>query len=126
MKQLVEVGALKEGGIIVIEEEPCKILSISISKTGKHGAAKSRIEAMGVFDGKRRVIVEPTDARIYAAILERRKGQVVAITESSAQVMDLESYQVHEIPITLEQRSKIAQGQELWYLTALGKYKLDL
>ncbi|MDD2249017.1 MAG: translation initiation factor IF-5A, partial [Methanocorpusculum sp.] len=37
MKEQTEVGKLKEGRYVVVDDEPCKIQSISISKPGKHG-----------------------------------------------------------------------------------------
>ena len=47
MKEQTEIGKLKEGRYIVIDDEPCRILGIATSKPGKHGAAKSRIDAVG-------------------------------------------------------------------------------
>ncbi len=32
MKEQTEVGKLKEGRYVVVDEEPCKILGISVSK----------------------------------------------------------------------------------------------
>ena len=43
MKEQTEIGKIKEGRYIVIEEEPCRVVSIATSKPGKHGAAKARI-----------------------------------------------------------------------------------
>jgi len=56
MKQLAEVRTLKVGRYMIIDEEPCKIMSISTSKPGKHGEAKARIEAVGIFDGQKEVL----------------------------------------------------------------------
>ena len=49
MKELSEIRNLKVNRYIIIDDEPCKIVSISTSKPGKHGEAKARIEAIGVF-----------------------------------------------------------------------------
>ena len=38
----LEVRELKEGRYMMIDEEPCRILSIQTSKPGKHGEAKAR------------------------------------------------------------------------------------
>ena len=54
-----EVRQLKEGRYVVIDEEPCKIISITTSKPGKHGASKARIDAVGMFDGVKRSMVAP-------------------------------------------------------------------
>ncbi|MBU1913701.1 MAG: translation initiation factor IF-5A, partial [Candidatus Thermoplasmatota archaeon] len=55
----VEVRELREGRYVVIDDEPCKISSISTSKPGKHGEAKARIEAIGIFDGNKKSVVYP-------------------------------------------------------------------
>jgi len=44
-----EVRELKVGRYMLIDDEPCKILSIDTSKPGKHGEAKSRIDAVGLY-----------------------------------------------------------------------------
>ena len=36
----VEAGSLKVGAYVVIDGEPCKIVSVERSKPGKHGSAK--------------------------------------------------------------------------------------
>jgi len=71
MKEQTEVRSLKEGRYVLIDDEPCSIVSIATSKPGKHGSAKARIDAIGVFDGQKRSIVQPVSAKIYIPILER-------------------------------------------------------
>lgn len=53
MKELTEARTLKEGRYVLIDEEPCTIVNITTSKPGKHGAAKARIEGIGVFDSQK-------------------------------------------------------------------------
>ena len=56
---MAEVRDLKVGRYVLIDEEPCKIMSISTSKPGKHGEAKARIDAVGIFDEQKRSVVHP-------------------------------------------------------------------
>ena len=56
MKELSEIRTLKVNRYIIIDDEPCKIVSISTSKPGKHGEAKARIEAIGVLMVKKEVL----------------------------------------------------------------------
>jgi len=49
----MEAGQIKKGGYMMIKEQPCKILSISVSKTGKHGHAKCNFLAVNIFTGKK-------------------------------------------------------------------------
>jgi len=125
MKEQTETGKLKEGRYMVIDDEPCKILGISISKPGKHGAAKSRIDAVGIFDGVKRSIVQPVSAKVYVPIVERKSGQVIAISGNMAQLMDMKDYSNFEIEIPPEKSGQVEVGKEIQYIEAMGKRKLD-
>ena len=58
-----EIRELKVNRYILVEEEPCRILSIQTSKPGKHGESKARLEVMGLFDGQKRASVPPLNPR---------------------------------------------------------------
>jgi len=92
-RQQTEVRELDEGSYVMIEDTPCKIDSYSTAKPGKHGSAKARIDARGVFDGKKRSLSQPVDAKIWVPIVDRKQGQVVSTDGDDAQVMDLETYE---------------------------------
>ncbi|AFZ74342.1 translation initiation factor IF-5A [Natronobacterium gregoryi] len=92
-KQQTEVRDLQEGSYVMIDDAPCKINGYSTAKPGKHGSAKARIEAEGVFDGKKRSLSQPVDAKIWVPIIERKQGQVVSVDGSDMQIMDLETYE---------------------------------
>lgn len=124
MKVQAEVRQLKEGGYIVIDDEPCEIVSISVSKSGKHGAAKARIEAIGLFDGQKRSIVQPVTAKVYVPIVERKRAQVLSVVGNTAQLMDLETYETFELQIPDELKDKVEPGKEIVYIESLGKRKI--
>lgn len=128
MKELTEVRMLKEGKYVNLDDEPCTIMSMTHSKPGKHGAAKARIEAIGVFDSQKRSAVQPVTAKIYVPIIERRSGQVLSVTEDTVQVMDLADYSTVEIkiPEDLKGTGKLEPGKEIPFLHYEGKYKLDV
>ncbi len=125
-KQQTEIGKLKEGRYVVIEDEPCKILGISTSKPGKHGAAKARIDVVGLFDGVKRSIVQPVTAKAYSPIVERKIAQVISISGNSVQFMDVKDYEMFELDATDEQLKSIEAGGEIPIISSLGKRKLDL
>jgi len=125
MKEQTEIGKLKEGRYIVIDDEPCKILGIATSKPGKHGAAKARIDAVGIFDGVKRSIVSPVSAKTYAPIVERKSGQVISIAGSTAQLMDMKEYTNFEIEIPPEKAGSFEIGKEIMYIESMGKRKID-
>lgn len=125
MKEQTEVGKLKEGRFVVIDDEPCKIVGIAVSKPGKHGAAKARIDAIGLFDGLKRSIVQPVSAKIYVPIVERKSGQVISISGNIAQIMDVKDYTMFEIPVPEDMRDRIEVGKEYTYIESMGKRKFD-
>ncbi|MEM0350427.1 MAG: translation initiation factor IF-5A [Archaeoglobaceae archaeon] len=125
MKEQVEVRQLREGGYIVIDDEPCEIISIAVSKPGKHGAAKARIDAIGIFDSQKRSIVEPVTAKVYVPLVERKRAQVLSVTKESAQLMDLNTFETFELPIPENLKDKIEAGKEVIYLESLGKRKIE-
>ncbi|HDI07334.1 MAG TPA: translation initiation factor IF-5A [Candidatus Bathyarchaeota archaeon] len=126
MSKPVDVGSLRVGGYVIIDNEPCRIVELTKSKPGKHGAAKARIVAIGVFDGVKRSIVKPVDASAEVPIIEKRSGQVFAVMPSSIQIMDLETYEYVDAPIPEEEelKSKLAPGVEVEYWRILDRVKI--
>lgn len=124
MKELAEIRTLKKNRYLIIDDEPCKIVNISTSKPGKHGEAKARIEAIGVFDGQKRSIVNPVTHKVHVPIIDKRGAQVVAIMGDNVQLMDMETYETFEMPIPEEYKGQLEPGKEIQYLQALGRKKI--
>ncbi|MCD6541950.1 MAG: translation initiation factor IF-5A [Thermoplasmata archaeon] len=124
MKELAEVRELRVNRYIIIDDEPCKIVSITTSKPGKHGDAKARIEAIGVFDNQKRSVVYPVKHKVQIPIINKRTAQVISISGDIAQLMDMETYETFEIEIPDEFKGKLQVGEEIQYIEALGKRKI--
>jgi translation initiation factor 5A len=119
----VELGDLKEGSFVIIDNTPCRVVSIEKSKTGKHGSAKARVTAIGLFDGVKRSIVAPTDQKVEVPIIEKKTGQVLALLQDTVQIMDLQTYETFEVskPKDEEILSKLSPGTEIEYWEILNK-----
>jgi translation initiation factor 5A len=126
MKQQVEVKELKEGKYVLIDDEPCVIKALSKSKPGKHGSAKARIDAVGIFDGQKRSIVSSVSSKTFVPIVERKSAQVLSVTGNIAQLMDMEDYSTFEMEIPDEYKDRVNEGGDISYITAMGKMKIDL
>ena len=125
MKELAEVRTLRVNRYMIIDDEPCKIMSISTSKPGKHGEAKARIEAIGIFDGQKRSVVHPVKHKVHVPMIDKRNAQILSLMGSdTVQLMDLETYETFEMPIPSEYKGKLQPGNEIMYLQALGKKKI--
>jgi len=119
-----EVRTLKEGRYVNIDDEPCKIVSISTSKPGKHGEAKARIEAIGIFDGNKRSVVYPVKHKVQVPLIDKRQAQIVSIMGSEVQLMDLDTYEMFTLPIPEENKDDFKPGEEIQYLVAMGRKKI--
>ncbi len=117
----IDVSKLKPGNYVVIDGEPCKVGNIVKSKPGKHGSTKARIEAVGMFDGKKRIILKPTSATIETPDIDKRRAQVVAVTGETAQLMDMEDYSTFESSIPEEFRGRLEVGKEVVYWKIGGR-----
>ncbi len=119
-----EVRELKEGRYLLIDEEPCRILSIQTSKPGKHGEAKARIDAVGLFDGSKRSVVFPVKHKVQVPIIGKRQAQVLSLSEAEVQLMDLETYETFQLPIDAETKGGLTPGTEVQYVDAMGKRRI--
>ncbi len=113
-KEQKEVRDLQEGNYVMIDDAPCVINSYSTAKPGKHGSAKARIEAEGVYDGKKRNLSQPVDAKVWVPIINRKQGQVVSVDGDIAQVMDLETYET--ISLRVPEEEGLSPDDEIEYL----------
>ena len=126
MSKPMDLGALRVGSYIMIDGEPCKIVNYTKSKPGKHGAAKARIVAIGVFNEAKKTIVKPVSAQVEVPLIEKKTGQVIALLPSVIQLMDLETYTMIESPYPEDEdlKSKMDTGVEVEYWQILGRTRI--
>lgn len=126
MSKPIDLGSVKEGSFIIIDGEPCRIVAYDKSKPGKHGSAKARVVGIGLFDGVKRSIVSPVAANVAVPIIEKKAGQIIAITPNAVQIMDLETFEVFETapPAEEELKGRLQQGAEVEYWRVLGRNKI--
>ncbi len=120
-----KAGRIKKGQWIVIDGAVCRVTDVQISSPGKHGSAKVRITAVGVFDGQKRQLLRPSDADVEVPVMHRKRGQVLSVTPEEVQIMDLNDYNTFEIPLSSieeELRDRLQPGAEIEYMEA-GEYR---
>ena len=118
-----QISTLKVGSFVLFDGVALKIIDIQISKTGKHGHAKVRLEAIGIIDGKKRIIVVPGSERISVPLIEKRRAQVLSIKKEKkkASVMDLESYETLEVTIDPDLIEDIKESTNVEYWDVEGQ-----
>jgi translation initiation factor 5A len=126
MSKVVELGSVKEGSWILIDNEPCQIVEVSHSKPGKHGSAKARVVGIGLFDEAKHTLMSPVDEKVEVPMIEKRNGQVLALLGDHIQIMDLETYETLELPMPKDPQlaSSIAVGVTVEYWKVQSKAKI--
>lgn len=126
MSKPVDVGSLRVGGYVIVDNEPCRVVNLTKSKPGKHGSAKARVIAIGVFDETKRTFVKPINAQIKVPMINKKGGQVLALLPNAVQIMDLENYEIFEAPYPDEEKlkRKLESGVEVEYWRILGRTKI--
>ncbi len=112
---------LKIGRYVMIDDEPCKVVEMQVSAPGKHGAAKMRIIAIGVFDGGKHTLLKPSDGDIDVPEVLRKNAQVVSVSGDMAQLMDPTTYEMYELKIPEELKNQVEAGKEVELLEAIGR-----
>ena len=128
MSKPASLSDVKIGSYIIIDGEPCRIIEYDKSKPGKHGSAKARVVATGVFDGSKHSLVSPVSAGIEIPMIEKRTGQLISINKEQGivQLMDMETFETFDSPPPddKEINNKLIEGNEVEYWKVLGKAKI--
>lgn len=111
----VSAGSIKPGGYILIDNIACVVRDITKGKTGKHGAAKCRIEAVGVIKGEKKVALHPADDNVQVPIIEKKTAQVLSIHGDIANVMDMSAYETFDLKIPEEMKGEVKEGANISY-----------
>ena len=119
-KTTTSIKNLKENGFVIIDGVPCRVYKVQISTTGKHGHAKVRVEAIGLFDNTRHSLIGPAHETVEVPIVLKKKAQILAVVGKKVQIMDLDDYSVFELDIPEERKSEIVPGNEIDYYETMG------
>lgn len=119
--KIIEATEAKVGTNVMVDGVPCMVKSIDISKTGKHGHSKARIEAVGIINGQKKVFVVPGHERLEVPNVDKRKGQVLSLGENTASVMDLESFETIDVPCDPEIKEQLEVNSTVEYWDVEGE-----
>lgn len=114
--KIINATEAKTGAMILVDNEAYVVKSNDISKTGKHGHAKCRILATGVFVDKKKVITVPGHDRFDVPLVEKKRVQILSVNGDNASVMDLESYETIDVPVHMDAKEAAAADKqaEVW------------
>lgn len=129
MSRPAELGSVKEGSYVIIDGEPCKVVSREHFKPGKHGSAKVRLVAISLFTGAKKPYVSQAESRIDIPMIDKRSGQVTSIMDGTVQIMDLATFEVLETPKPsaeemAELNGPLSAGTEVEYWSMMGRNRI--
>ena len=120
-KKVSDVGSIKVGGYIIVDDVACIVKNIQISKPGKHGSTKARVEAIGLIDDQKRIFIKPTSDRIEVPIIEKKNAQVLSIHDNLANVMDMDTYETFDLRIPEDLNLQVKEGDQVLYWIILDE-----
>ena len=118
--KIINATEARVGTNILIEGQPFTVKKMDISKTGKHGHAKCRVEAVHMMTGSKKVFVVPGHDRFEVPMVVKNKAQVLSIAGEKASVMDLASFETIEVDVPEELKSEIEENSNIEYWNIEG------
>jgi len=118
--KIISATEAKVGTSVILDGQSYLVKKVDISKTGKHGHAKCRIEAVGILNGNKKVFVVPGHERFEVPYVEKKKGQVLSVTENKISVMDLESFETIDLDLPEELKGQLEENANLEYWDVEG------
>jgi len=113
--KIINATEARVGTNILIEGKPYTVKKMDVSKTGKHGHAKCRIEAVHMMTGSKKVFVVPGHDRFEVPMVSKKKAQVLSISGEKASVMDLESFETIEVDVPEDLKEEVSENANVEY-----------
>ncbi len=130
----LSAGAIRKGGHMMIKDNPCKIVSVTTSKTGKHGHAKAAITGLCIFTNKKCEDSVPTSHNVDVPNVTKREYVLINIDDEDFLTLQDEetndmrediklSTHKHWIKVNEKIREDFENGEELvvTVIKAMGK-----
>ena len=118
--KIIDATEVKVGTNIIVDGNPCTVRSVDISKTGKHGHSKVRIEAVGIINGQKKIFVVPGHDKLEVPFVDKKKAQVLSIGDN-VNVMDLESFESFDVSCPEEIKSELEENSNVEYWDVEGE-----
>lgn len=118
--KIINSTEAKVGTNIILDGDAYTVRKIDISKTGKHGHSKARIEAVGIIDdNKKKILVLPGHERLEVPMIDKRKGQVLSVGDKVS-LMDMESFETLEVDCPAEIKEQLTGEANVEYWNIEG------
>jgi translation initiation factor 5A len=133
----IQAGCLKNGSLVIIKDHPCKVVSFSTAKTGKHGAAKAMVTGIDIFTSNKYECTFSTSDNVDAPVVNKKEYTLNFIDDEGFMALMDEAGNMKEdlkIPedewlkdVTDKCREILEEGKKectVTIVSAMGKEKL--
>ena len=132
----VESQRLKNGSLVMIKGNPCKVTEVSTAKPGKHGSAKVIVKGRDIFTAKTYDCTFHSGDMIDAPIVNRNEYTLIGIDEDQLSLLDGNGEMKEDVNLPEDEHLKeiVAKVKEIYeegkkeclvsVIAALGKEQL--
>lgn len=113
--KVIDATEMRLGTYLLLDGVAHQVKKMDVSKTGKHGHAKVRFEAVSAFTGKKKVMVIPGHDKFEVPMIDKRPAQVLSVSGTTASLMDNENFENFDIEIPEEMQGSVVDGIEVEY-----------
>ena len=118
--KIIGATEARVGTHIIVDGEPCTVKKMDVSKTGKHGHSKVRLEASSIISGQKKVFVIPGHDKIEIPIVNKKKGQVLSLGENVS-IMDLEDFETLDVACPEDIKKELEENSNVEYWDVEGQ-----
>ena len=113
--KVIDATEMRVGSYLLLDGVAHQVKKMDVSKTGKHGHAKVRFEAISAFTGKKKVMVIPGHDKFEVPMIEKKAAQVLSVSGDSVSLMDNETFENFDLDIPEELKESVVDGVQVEY-----------
>ena len=113
--RVIDATEMRVGTFVMLDGVAHQVKKMDVSKTGKHGHAKVRFEAVSIMSGKKKVQVIPGHDKFEVPMIDKRVAQVLSVSGDSVSVMDSESFESLDLDVPEDLKGEISGGENVEY-----------
>jgi len=121
VSKVIDATEMRLGTFLMLDGVAHQVKKMDISKTGKHGHAKVRYEAISVMTGKKKVAVVPGHDKFEVPMIDKRQAQVLSVNEDTVSVMDSENFENFDLTIPEDLKGQVSDGGTVEYWDVEGE-----
>lgn len=118
--RVIEATEMRAGTFLILDGLTYQVKKMDISKTGKHGHAKVRFEAVSIVTGKKKVNVVPGHDKFEVPMISKKQAQVLSVVGDNVSVMDSESYENFDLVVPEDLKGDVKDGVSVEYWDVEG------